>query len=228
MPHRDTTHGNTAHGDTAHDGTWATVAALRAELIDQLAELPDDAWDHPSLCPGWRVRDVVAHTILPERFSPAGGAIALVRAGFSLRRMLHTDAVRRGSAPLEELVAAFREAVDRRVPAPGRTPQHLLDDLYVHARDIRRPLGLAAPIGSLSFDPEVLTGIADTVASDRGLGVPPRIRGLALVASDLPWQHGDGPEVSGPIEALILVMTGRRAGLDELAGDGLGTLTTRL
>jgi uncharacterized protein (TIGR03083 family) len=208
--------------------TWATIAALRAELIDQLVELPADAWDTPSLCPGWRVRDVVAHTILPERFSPVGGGIGFARAGFSLRRLLHTDAIRRGSAPLDELVASFREAIGRQVPAPGRTPQHLLDDLYVHARDIRRPLGLAAPSGSLSYDPAVLTGIADAIASDRGLRVPPRIAGLALVATDIPWQHGGGAEVSGPIEALILAMTGRRVALDELAGEGLGTLTMRL
>src|SRR5512133_2544907 len=134
MPREDTPQEN-----IPHENTWTTVAALRAEPIDQLVELPADAWDHDSLCPGWRVRDVVAHVILPEKFSPIGGAIALARAGFSLRRLLHADAIRRGSAPLEELVAAFREAADRRVSAPGRTPQHLLDDLYVHARDIRRP-----------------------------------------------------------------------------------------
>lgn len=207
--------------------TWAIVAALRAELIDQLAELPADAWDTPSLCPGWRVRDVVAHTILPERFSLAGGVIGLARAGFSIRRLLHTDAIRRGSAPLDKLVASFREAVHRQVPPPGRTPQHLLDDLYVHARDIRRPLGLAAPGDSVSFDPAVLTGIADAIAADGGLHVPARIAGLSLDATDIPWTHGDGAEVSGPIEALILAMTGRAVVHAELSGAGVELLAER-
>ena len=210
-----------------HSGTWASVAALRAELIDQLDELPDDAWDGPSLCPGWRVRDVVAHTILPERLSLVGGVVGLARAGFSLRRFLHLDAIRRGSAPLEELVASFREAIDRQVPPPGRTPQHLLDDLYVHASDIRRPLGLTAPSGSVSYDPAVLTGIAEAVAVDDGLGVPARIEGLALIATDIPWTHGDGATVSGPIEALILAMTGRTVVHPELSGDGLALLAER-
>jgi uncharacterized protein (TIGR03083 family) len=206
---------------------WDTIGALRAELIDQLVELPAERWDEPSLCPGWRIRDVVAHTILPERFSPFGGLVGLARAGFSLRRLLHTDAIRRGSAPLEELIASFREAIDRQVPAPGRTPQHLLDDLYVHARDIRRPLGLAAPEGSPSYRTPVLTGIADTIAADSGLGVPARIAGLRLTATDIQWTHGDGAEIRGTAEALVLAMTGRKVVLPELTGPGVALLAAR-
>jgi len=41
------------------------------------------------------------------------------------------------------------------------------------------------------------------------------IAALRLVANDVPWSAGDGPLVEGPAESLILVMAGRRAGLDE-------------
>ncbi len=208
-------------------GVWTSIAALRAELIDQLVELPAERWDEPSRCPGWRIRDVIAHMILPERFSPLGGLLGMARAGFSLRRLLHTDAIRRGSVPLEDLVASFREAVNRRVPPPGRTPQHLLDDLYVHARDIRRPLGLMAPEGSPSRSTAVLLGVATTVATDSGLGVPARIAGLRLTATDIEWSHGDGAEVRGPAEALILAMTGRDVVHPELAGPGVALLVAR-
>ena len=40
---------------------WALVAGQRRELADAVAGLPGAAWDTPSLCAGWRVRDVVAH-----------------------------------------------------------------------------------------------------------------------------------------------------------------------
>lgn len=208
------------------DATWLTVATIRTELADQLAELPTEAWDTPSLCGGWRVRDVVAHQTLPERFGIGLGA--LVRARFSLARMLHEDAVARGSAPVDAVLAAFRAGVGRRTTPPGRQPQHVLDDLYVHARDIRRPLGLVAPATSPTLDAEVLTTILATLAGDRGLAVPRRIAGLRLVATDVEWSHGAGPEVEGPAEALALAMTGRPAALPELTGPGVGTLTARL
>lgn len=215
------------------DGTWGTVALIRTELADQLAALPEDAWDTPSLCAGWRVRDVVAHTTLPESFAAGpGGAVAglvtLARARFSLARMIHDDAVARGSAPVPEVLAAFRAAVDARSTPPGRRPQHVLDDLYVHARDVRRPLGLDAPAGSATLDPAVVTVILATVADDRGLGVPRRVAGLRLVATDVDWARGAGPVVEGPAEALLLAMTGRSVALPDLSGDGLPVLAGRL
>jgi hypothetical protein len=55
-----------------------------------------------------------------------------------------------------------------------------------------------------------------------------RIAGLRLVASDADWSHGSGPEVSGPALSLLLAMSGRRAGLDALSGNGAAQLRDRL
>ena len=211
---------------SALEPTWRTVATVRTELADQLASLPDDSWDRPSLCNGWRVRDVVAHMTLPERFSR--GLNPLARAGFSLRRMIRDDAVARGSAPVADVLAAFRAGIERQTTPPGRRPQHVLDDTYVHARDVRRPLDLVAPPGSPTLDSDVLVGILAALAADRSLGVARRVTGLRLVATDVDWARGTGSEVVGPAEALALVMTGRPAGLAELSGPGLATLTDRL
>ena len=41
------------------------------------------------------------------------------------------------------------------------------------------------------------------------VGAKKRIAGLKLSAIDASWTNGDGPEVSGPILALVQVMTGR-------------------
>jgi hypothetical protein len=38
---------------------------------------------------------------------------------------------------------------------------------------------------------------------------------------DVEWSRGDGLELHGPVESLLLVSTGRPAGLDDLDGPGL-------
>src|SRR5690606_9049743 len=51
--------------------------------------------------------------------------------------------------------------------------------------------------------------------------------GLRFVATDVSWSSGDGPEVSGPGEALALAMVGRTAALDDLTGEGVAELRRR-
>jgi len=51
---------------------------------------------------------------------------------------------------------------------------------------------------------------------------------VRLRATDIDWEHGSGPEVTGPGEALLMTMTGRPAAVADLSGPGLGTLATRL
>ena len=48
------------------------IAAERAELAEMLAGLPAPRWDEPTLCAGWRVREVVAHITMPFRYSRRG------------------------------------------------------------------------------------------------------------------------------------------------------------
>ena len=54
-----------------------------------------------------------------------------------------------------------------------------------------------------------------------------RIGGLRLEATDGPFATGDGPLVSGRTVALVMAMTGRKAYLDELEGDGVEVLRGR-
>lgn len=60
------------------------------------------------------------------------------------------------------------------------------------------------------------------------LGAKRRSKGLKLTASDNEWVHGDGPEVRGPFPSILIALTGRKAGLADLSGDGLAALTQRL
>ena len=60
------------------------------------------------------------------------------------------------------------------------------------------------------------------------LGGKRRSAGLTLVASDVDWTRGTGPEVRGPLASIISAVTGRKAGLASLTGDGLSVLTERI
>jgi hypothetical protein len=78
-------------------------------------------------------------------------------------------------------------------------------------------------------NPEALIKVADLARiTDPILGGKRRSAGLNLVASDVEWAAGDGPEVKGPLIAIVLAITGRRADLDDLSGPGVETLRSRL
>jgi len=79
-----------------------------------------------------------------------------------------------------------------------------------------------------SYDVELLETVASTIYPDKGLGVPKLVAGLALRATDTGWAQGDGAEVSGPLEALILAMAGRSVTLPALTGIGTAVLAARI
>jgi hypothetical protein len=85
------------------------IAAERRELASLLAALPDADWDTPSLCAGWRVREVVAHMTMPFRYSTLRFATALARARLDFAKMADRCARRDAAAPPAELVAALRD-----------------------------------------------------------------------------------------------------------------------
>ncbi|HWD24226.1 MAG TPA: hypothetical protein VG368_02070, partial [Acidimicrobiales bacterium] len=89
--------------------------------------------------------------------------------------------------------------------------------------DIRRPLGLEhrAPEAAL------VTIANSWKSSNILIGAKRRIAGVRLRATDSEWSHGDGPEVVGPLNALVLAMTGRKGAHGELTGDGLAVLAIR-
>jgi hypothetical protein len=55
-----------------------------------------------------------------------------------------------------------------------------------------------------------------------------RVRDVRLVATDVDWTFGRGPEVRGTAEALLMAVAGRRTVADELTGPGRERLARRL
>jgi hypothetical protein len=98
-----------------------------------------------------------------------------------------------------------------------------LTDGMIHQQDIRRPLGLPRTIPAERLVPALRTALfAPTL-----LGVV-RVRGVRLVASDLDWSFGRGPEVRGPAEAILMTVAGRQAAVGELSGPGQPQLARRV
>jgi uncharacterized protein (TIGR03083 family) len=203
--------------------TWTRVDAERAALHDDLAGLDAAQWDVQSLCSRWKVRHVVAHLIGATQVKAGSYLVAMLKAGMNLDRAIARAALSVGAAPPEELLLRFKDIIGKRSLPPGVKPAALLNDTVCHAADIRRPLGLSRVV------PDETLVEAANLATSVGfpLGAKKRIAGLRLVANDTSWSTGEGPTIEGPLESLILVMTGRSSALVDLSGDGLVTLRNR-
>ncbi|MFI7356815.1 maleylpyruvate isomerase family mycothiol-dependent enzyme [Streptomyces avidinii] len=184
----------------------AAVAAERRELADVLDALSPDQWDAPSLCSGWRVREVAAHMSLGFRTSLPGFAAELLRARGSLHRMTDRTA-RRDAAALgtRELAALLRENAGHPWKPPAAGPTGALAHDVVHGLDITVALGHRRRVPE---DRLRLLLDAVTPRSLRFFGVD--LTGIRLRADDLDWSYGEGTPVHAEAQDLLLVLFGRR------------------
>jgi uncharacterized protein (TIGR03083 family) len=207
---------------TTEEGSLMDMAYdERTDLAAFLDSLTPQEWLAPSLCTKWTVKDVVAHVVSYEDLSP----FALARR-FAKGRVLRANEIGvEEFAPMspQELVEFLVRHRRPRGLTAGFGGMIALVDGTVHHQDIRRALGRPRTVPV-----ERLERILPLVPGNPRLGAGRRIRGLRLTATDLAWQHGDGPEVRGTGEALLMAMTGRRDALDELAGPGQATLSGRV
>ncbi|MFI9504870.1 maleylpyruvate isomerase family mycothiol-dependent enzyme [Nocardia sp. NPDC052566] len=203
---------------------WQAVAAERASLADLLAPLPESDWDRASLCAGWRIRDVVAHLILPTQPKIGTIVVALIRARGNLDRFIADTAIRHaGQRTPRQLLAELRASVGSRVTVVGTTPADRLMDLLVHGQDIAVPLGLTREMP--------IAATRSAIERVWTMGTPFHARkkfsGYRLVATDTDWTAGDGPTIEGPAAALLMLLTGRTAAHAQLTGDGVARLIAK-
>lgn len=201
----------------------AMAMAERADIADLLASLTPSEWEVPTLCDGWRVRDVVAHLYSYEELSTLGLIGRLVAGRFTRGgpNALGLAALADRS-PADLVALAWAHQRPRGLTA-GFGGRIALTDGTIHHQDIRRPLGRPREI-----PPERLTAVLDFAKTAPKIGARKRIRGLRLAATDLDWTTGEGPEVSGPAEALLMALAGRRGVTGELAGPGRPELARRI
>lgn len=201
-----------------------------ADIGELLHELDDAAYDTPSLCQGWAVRDVLGHMGLGHTV-PMGAMVARIgRYRFNVTKASFAESktLFAGTSP-EDIRRFWDEVMVAQHPRKGiskliPTKAGFLDHL-VHNQDIRRPTGKPRVVPE-----ERLRRALELVRSEGTPMFNPKrnVAGLRLHATDVDWSAGDGPLVEGPGEAIVLAASGRSAVLVDLSGDGLATLRQRI
>jgi len=201
---------------------WAHIHAERRDLADTLASLSSEQWAVPSWCEGWTVHHTTGHVVAAAEQTFPKFYKELAHAGFRFNVFTARGATRLAALSPDELVSRLRArtTTTNHPPAPVIA---MLGELVVHGEDIRRPLGKI----HRSSEPALLAVADSWKKSNLLIGAKRRISGLRLRASDVEWVHGDGPEVVGPLQSLILAMTGRTGAHGDLSGDGVPVLASR-
>lgn len=203
------------------DAVWRVIDDERSRLADLMDGLSEAEWRTPSLCADWTVREVAAHLTLAHT-GALSATISLVRAGGSFNRMIRDTAIRQARLPVQEFPRRLRAMVGSRRTAPFLTALEPLIDVLCHGQDIARPIGRAHPMPA-----DAAVAAADHIwARSFPFRARSRLRGFELSATDARWRVGTGERVAGPISALLLLVSGRPAGLSELSGPGLPRLAT--
>ena len=199
---------------TIDAGLSGAIAEEYRALADLLEGSSAGAWDAPSLCEGWRTREVVAHMTMPVRYPGPRFMAELEAAGGDFTRLSNTVAERDAALPIASLLADLRSEVLHAWEPPGGGLQGALTHCVIHGLDITQALGLDRRV------PEArIAAVLDTVA---GPGRPNLfgvdLTGVALLADDMDWSFGTGEVVSGPAQVLALVVCGRTVPQGCLAG----------
>jgi uncharacterized protein (TIGR03083 family) len=207
------------------ESSWQAIEQERLSLADLLEGLTEEQRKAPSLCEGWRIKDVAAHVALaPQPPSVWTMLVEGVRAGGRFHKLNRDFAVRYADRPGVDLVADLRNhAASRRLPTVTNY-RNILFDVLVHGQDIAIPLGVPRDMPKEA----AVAGIDRVWTMGRPFGVKRELKKFRYVATDVDWTAGEGPEVAGPIAALLLLVTGRPAALPQLSGHGVAALGDRL
>jgi uncharacterized protein (TIGR03083 family) len=194
----------------------------RAEFAAFLESLTPAQWERPTLCDQWRVRDVAIHTVSYDELRTAGLVRRFLKGRLSTNRINAIGVADYADRTPEQIVTLIRSNTEPTGLTGGFGGRIALTDGMIHQQDIRRSIGLPRTI-----DAERLRTALDFARFAPTLRGAWRVRGVHLVATDLDWTYGKGPEVRGSGEALLMAMAGRPAALGDLDGPGKAKLAQR-
>ena len=194
----------------------------REELAGLLDRLTPQQWDSPTLCELWSVREVAVHTVSYDELDMAGTVRRFLKGRLSSARINAICVADYADRSPEQIVAMIRANTEPHGLTAGFGGRIALTDGMIHQQDIRRSIGVPRTIESERL--RTALDFARFAPTIRGAW---RARGVRLVATDLDWAHGKGPEVRGSGEALLMAMAGRRAALADLDGPGKVKLAQR-
>lgn len=197
------------------------VEAEQADFAALLRALTPDQWETPSLCRGWSVHDAVIHIAIHAHTTGVQRITQLARAGFSEDRQMEPERTRSTDELIDWLASPAKLA--------GRFDiLTQLSELVIHQQDVRRPLGIVRQIPSERLSVVLDFGIARSGLTSTMAFSRRRSKGLRLVAPDIGWWGGSGPEVRGPGEAILMALNGRADAMQDVTGDGTQVLAARI
>ncbi len=186
------------------DEVWRTIDQQRAELADLMETFTEAEWQTPSLCVGWRVREVAAHlTLAHATLRQVLGPVIRARGGFD--KMIYQTAIRQAELPVEDYPVLLRAMVGSRRKAPFISDLEPLIDQLVHGQDMVVPLGRTREMPREA----AATAAQRAWSMSFPFHAQSRLHGFTLAATDHSWTVGDGPVVDGPVRALLMLVTGR-------------------
>jgi len=190
------------------------VAGERADLAEVLAGLPPEDWDKPTLCAGWRVREVVAHITMPFRLSTPRFLLGMVRAGGKFDRYADRQA-RDDAAELsaQDLTECLRANINHPWKPPGGGDVGALSHDVIHGLDMTVALGLDRQVPT-----NRLHHILDTMKPRQVKYFAVDLSGTQLQATDLDWSYGTGEPLTGTAQDLLLALCGRTLPPNHLTG----------
>jgi uncharacterized protein (TIGR03083 family) len=185
------------------DQIWASVDAQRRDLADLIETFGAQQWTAPSLCDGWRVRDVAAH-LTHSHMPPGRMIVEAVKSAFRFDPMIRRLAVE-DTRSQSEIAAALRAMAGVRKKVPGTSVQQPMIELLVHGQDMAVPLGidLPMPTDAAVEAAKRLGGMKFPINAVRHLD------GVRLVATDADFAVGEGREVRAPIREIVMILAGR-------------------
>ncbi len=205
--------------------TWDMIIDQRRQLAGVLDSLDNAQWDAQTLCEAWKTRDVVGHVVSFNELGALKITLRMARHFFKFDQMNAKLGQDIGKNSPKELMNLVRKHTEGRFVPPGVSIEALLADAAIHTEDICRPLGIQKQL-----DAEKAIAILDYLSGPTGggLGDPAWIEGLHLAPHDVDWSKGDGPKVTGLARDIVVVLSGWRAPLDSLSGDGVDQLRARM
>ncbi|MEU4928204.1 maleylpyruvate isomerase family mycothiol-dependent enzyme [Streptomyces yokosukanensis] len=214
--------GKTARTAPDRAAIAAAIAAERYELADFFESLTPEQWDAPSLCAGWRVREVVAHLSMGFRYPTVKVLRELVKARGSLHRTTDRLARRDAAAHSDAELAGFlrTHAHHPWTPPIGGLVSALGHDV-VHGLDVSVALGVDREV------PEDRLRILLDAVDPRAFRIfGTDLAGVRLCAKDLDWSFGSGTPLYGRGQDLLLVAYGRGLPAGRLRGDAVNRFVT--
>jgi uncharacterized protein (TIGR03083 family) len=203
--------------------TMQLACEERRDFVDFLDGLSAEQWEQPSLCELWRVRDVVAHVVSYEELSRWQLVRRFVKGGLLPPRINALGVAEYAPRSTKQLTQLMRSSIPPRGLTSAFGGMIALVDGTIHQQDIRRPLGQQRVI-----PPDRLHRVLNYALTSPATRGARRTRGVRLVALDLDWNHGDGLEVTGPAEALLMAMAARPDAFNQLSGPGKELLARRI